>query len=117
MLYIIQFNRHHLRGEERELKATVIFTRTEESVYRYRQRFFALLCLLFACSLSIFCFQFSVRCSLSINLSQLSSAQANCVARVGGLRSMYDIIRQHQKAFPKSYIRVHITPTPLPTET
>ena len=37
--------------------------------------------------LSVSCFQSSARCSLSINRTQASSDRANCIPRVGGLRS------------------------------
>ena len=37
--------------------------------------------------LSVSCFQSTARCSLSINRTQVSSDRANCIPRVGGLRS------------------------------
>ena len=45
------------------------------------------LCLFSVWCLSVSCFRFSVRCSLLINRSQLSSARVNCIPKVGGLRS------------------------------
>ena len=45
------------------------------------------LCLFSVWCLSVSCFQSSVRCSLSINRTQVSSDRANCIPRVGGLRS------------------------------
>ena len=45
------------------------------------------LCLFSVWCLSVSCFQSSVRCSLSINRAQVSSDRANCIPRVGGLRS------------------------------
>ena len=45
------------------------------------------LCLFSVWRLSVSCFRFSVRCSLSINRPQLSSARVNCIPKVGGLRS------------------------------
>ena len=47
----------------------------------------SVLCLFSVWCLSVSCFWFSVRCSLSINRSQLSSARVNCFPKVGGLRS------------------------------
>ena len=45
------------------------------------------LCLCSVWCLSVSCFQSSARCSLSINRTQVSSDRANCIPRVGGLRS------------------------------
>ena len=47
----------------------------------------SVLCLFSVWHLSVSCFLLSVRCSLSINRSQLSSARTNCIPKVGGLRS------------------------------
>ena len=47
----------------------------------------SVLCLCSVWHLSVSCFQSSVRCSLSINRTQASSDRANCIPRVGGLRS------------------------------
>ena len=74
-----------VRGREREGESRegseevteVLFLRSDLSV----------LCLFSVWCLSVSCFWFSVRCSLLINRSQLSSAQVNCFPKVGGLRS------------------------------
>ena len=84
----IKFNPHHLRGEERERKSkvTAIFARIEEYIL-FLCSVLSALCLFSVWCLSVSCFQSSVRCSLSINRAQVSSDRANCIPRVGGLRS------------------------------
>ena len=83
-IYII-LNIYTVRGREREGESRegseevteVLFLRSDLSV----------LCLFSVWCLSVSSFWFSVRCSLSINRSQLSSARVNCFPKVGGLRS------------------------------
>ena len=64
----------------------MIFARIEEHVL-FLCSDLSVLCLFSVWHLSVSCFQLSVRCSLSINRSQLSSARTNCIPKVGGLRS------------------------------
>ena len=79
--------RHKLsRKRERESKAKVIFARIEEYIL-FLCSDLSVLCLFSVWHLSVSCFQLSVRCSLSINRSQLSSARTNCIPKVGGLHS------------------------------
>ena len=67
-------------------KATVIFARIEEYIL-FLCSDLSVLCLFSVWRLSVSCVPLSVRCSLSINRSQLSSARTNCIPKVGGLRS------------------------------
>ena len=64
----------------------MIFARIEEYIL-FLCSVLSALCLCSVWYLSVSCFQSSVRCSLSINRAQVSSDRANCIPRVGGLRS------------------------------
>ena len=88
LVYNYYIEPHHLRGEEREResKVTAIFARIEEYIL-FLCSVLSALCLFSVWCLSVSCFQSSVRCSLSINRAQVSSDRANCIPRVGGLRS------------------------------
>ena len=90
LYYYYLFNPHHLRGEERERKSkvTAIFARIEEYIL-FLCSVLSDLCLALsgACLSPVFSLLLAVLCQSTELKCHLSSDRANCIPRVGGLRS------------------------------